>query len=103
MRSELGKAQETVQALQQPVCLAEGDLYVSRMDVESVNVTLSSSVQKIQNLLDKTWSLRKDRAEMLKGINDIRRKNKERQEVYVPLHLLHLSCFDLIPTFLFVI
>ena len=64
MRSELGKAQETVQALQQSVRLAERDLSVSRMDVESVNVTLSSSVQKIQNLLDKTWSLRKDRAEM---------------------------------------
>ncbi len=103
MRSELGKAQATVQALQQSVRTAKRDLNVSRMDEQSVNVSLSSSVQKIQNLLDTTWSMRKDRAQMLKGVNDIRRKNKERQEVYLPLHLLHLSCFDLIPTFLFFI
>jgi hypothetical protein len=40
---------------------------------------------------------------MKEGINDIRRKNKERQEVYVPLFLFYPSYFDLIPTFLVVL
>jgi hypothetical protein len=83
MRSELDKAQETVQALQQSVRTAERDLNVSRMDVQNVNVSLSSSVQKIQNFLDTTWSMRKDRAEMLKGIKAARRRQLLTMEVYV--------------------
>ncbi len=70
MRSELVKAQDTVMSLQQSVRIAERDLNVSRMDVQSVNVSLSSSVQKIQNLLDTTWSMRRDRAKMLKVRRD---------------------------------
>ena len=65
MRSELDKAQETVRALEQSVRIAERDLNVSRMDIQSVNVSLSSSVQKIQNLLDTTSSMRRDRSDML--------------------------------------
>jgi hypothetical protein len=83
MRSEPVKAQDTVMALQQSVRKAERDLNVSRMDVQSVNVSLSSSVQKIQNLLDTTWSMRKDRAKMLKGIKATRRRQLFTTEVYV--------------------
>ncbi len=68
MRSELAKAHDTVMSLQQTVRTAERDLNVSRMDVKSVNVSLASSVHKIQNLLDITWSMRNERKQMLKGI-----------------------------------
>ena len=83
MRSELDKAQETVMALQQSVRIAERDLNVSRMDIQSVNVSLSSSVQKIQNLLDTTSSMRRDRSDMLKGIKAARKRQMFTTKVYV--------------------
>ena len=83
MRTELDKAQETVMALQQSVRIAERDLNVSRMDVQSVNVSLSSSVQKIQNLLDTTSSMRRDRSHMLKDIKAARKRQMFTTKVYV--------------------
>ena len=83
MRSELDKAQETVMALQQSVRIAERDLNVSRMDIQSVNVTLASSVQKIQNLLDTTSSMRRARSHMLKGIKAARKRQMFTTKVYV--------------------
>ncbi len=82
MRSELDKAQETVMALEQSVRIAERDLNVSRMDIQSVNVSLSSSVQKIQNLLDTTSSMRRDRSDMLKGIKAARKRQMFATKVY---------------------
>jgi hypothetical protein len=82
MRSELAKAQDTVGSLQQSVRTAERDLNVSRMDVQSVSASFSSSVQKIQNLLDTTRLMRKDRAKMLKGIKATRRRQLFTIEVY---------------------
>ena len=83
MRSELDKAQETVIALEQSVRIAERDLNVSRMDIQSVNVSLSSSVQKIQNLLDTTSSMRRNRSDMLKGIKAARKRQMFTTKVYV--------------------
>ena len=70
-------------ALQQSVRIAERDLNVSRMDIQSVNVSLSSSVQKIQNLLDTTSSMRRDRYDMLKGIKAARKRQMFTTKVYV--------------------
>ncbi len=83
MRSRLGKAQDTVVSLQQSVRKAERNLNVSRMDVNSVNSTLVSSVEKIQTLLDNTWSMRKNRAEMLEEIKATRKSGTFRTQVYV--------------------
>ncbi len=83
MRSELDKAQETVMGLEQSVRTAERDLNVSRMDMQSVNVTLASSVQKIQNLLDTTSSMRMARSHMLKGIKAARKREIFKTKVYV--------------------
>jgi hypothetical protein len=83
MRSELDKAQETVMGLEQSVRTAERDLNVSRMDIQSVNVTLASSVQKIQNLLDTTSSMRRARSDMLKGIKAARKRQMFTTKVYV--------------------
>ena len=83
MRSELDKAQETVMALEQSVRIAERDLNVSRMDIQIVNVSLSSSMQKIQNLLDTTSSMRRDRSDMLKGIKAARKRQMFTTKVYV--------------------
>ena len=83
MRCELDKAQETVMGLEQSVRIAERDLNVSRMDVQSVNVTLASSVQKIQNLLDTTSSMRTARSHMLKGIKAARKRQMFTTKVYV--------------------
>jgi hypothetical protein len=82
MRSELAKAHDTVVSLQQTVRTAERDLNVSRMDVKSVNVSLASSVHKIQNLLDTTWSMRIERKQMLKGIKAARRRQLFSAKVY---------------------
>ena len=73
MRNELAKAQSSVVQLQQSVRTAERDLDVSRMDVTSVKSSLSSSVKKIQSLLDHTRGMRQDRADMLEDINATRR------------------------------
>ena len=83
MRCKLDKAQETVMGLEQSVRTAERDLNVSRMDIQSVNVTLASSVQKIQNLLDTTSSMRTARSHMLKGIKAARKRQIFRTQVYV--------------------
>ncbi len=82
MRNELAKAQSSVVKLQQSVRTAERELDVSRMDVTSVNSSLSSSVKKIQTLLDHTRGMRKDRADMLQDINATRRRHSFRTTVY---------------------
>ena len=82
MRNELAKAQSSVVQLQQSVRTAERDLDVSRMDVMSVKSSLSSSVKKIQTLLDHTRGMRQDRADMLEDRNATRRRHCFRTKVY---------------------
>ena len=103
MRDQLDEANKNVTVLKNVVRVADRDLHVSEQDKENLRKSLASNVGKIESLVGSVRTMRAQRATIKEGINDMRRKNKERQEVYVPLHLLHLSCFDLVPTFLFVI
>jgi hypothetical protein len=103
LRDQLDEANKNVSGMKNVVRSAERDLNVSELEKDSLRKSLASNVSKIESLIGSTRTMRAHRASMKEGINDIRRKNKERQEVYVPLLLSFPSCSDLIPTFLVVL
>ncbi len=103
VRDQLDEANKNVNAMKNVVRTAERDFNVCEHDNDTLRKSLARNVSKIDSLIGSACTMRANRVTMKEGINDIRRKNKERQEVYVPLVLFYPSYFDLIPTFLVVL
>ncbi len=85
MCDQLDEANKNVSAMKNVVRCAERDLNVSEQDKDSLRKSLARNVSKIESLIGSARTMRAHRATMKEGINDIMRKNKERQEVYVPI------------------
>ncbi len=85
MRDQLDDAHKNMSAMKNVVRCAERDLDVSEQDKNGLRKSLACNVRKIESLIESARTMRAHRTEMKEGIIDLKRKSKERQEVYVPL------------------
>jgi hypothetical protein len=85
MRDQLDEAHKNMSAMKNVVRCAERDLDVSEQDKNGLRKSLACNVRKIEGLIGSARTMRAHRTEMKEGISDLKRKNKERQEVYVHL------------------
>ena len=83
MRDQLNEANKNVTAMKHIVRAAERDLTVCEQDKDSMRKSLACNVSKIESLIGSARSMRAHRATMKESINVLRRKKKEREEVYV--------------------
>ena len=83
MRDQLDEANKHVTAMKHVVRSAERDLTVSEQDKDSMRKSLACNVSKIERLIGSARTMRAHRATMKEGINAIRRKKIEREEVHV--------------------
>jgi hypothetical protein len=83
MRDELNEANKRVTFMKNDVRSAERDLSESEQDKDAMRKSLACNVSKIESLIGSARSMRAHRATMKESINVLRRKKKEREEVYV--------------------
>ena len=83
IRDELDEANKRVTYMKTDVRSAERDLSVSEQAKDALRKSLACNVSKIESLIGSARSMRAHRATMKESINVLRRKKKEREEVYV--------------------